>query len=258
MASSLPGVTPSPIQVSSVKPPTLDLKLRVKQAFVNVVEGESLRNKWLTASGLENMIKHRYAFRDASNFTLTAMNKVISKLNGTIDTHDVTNVTGQFRLYKTIKLDGKYTKVCFYYITDLGHSFIGEVPPTNDPAGWTAFYERAHVAGEERLTRSRARAKKSRHWDDIDSALLEFNSLTDFDVRLKGEGVAYEVSSFWESKEAKNLFNPKDDETVEDALDRRIELLDKVVNDSNGYKLILVGVVFRFQGGAELDAASWD
>jgi hypothetical protein len=42
-----------------------------------VVEGESLRNKWLTASGLENMIKHRYAFRDASNFTLTAMNKVI-------------------------------------------------------------------------------------------------------------------------------------------------------------------------------------
>jgi hypothetical protein len=124
MASSLPGVTPSPIQVSSVKPPTLDLKLRVKQAFVNVVEGESLRNKWLTASGLENMIKHRYAFRDASNFTLTAMNKVISKLNGTIDTHDVTNVTGQFRLYKTIKLDGKYTKVCFYYITDLGHSFI--------------------------------------------------------------------------------------------------------------------------------------
>jgi hypothetical protein len=152
---------------------------------------------------------------------------------------DSTNLTGQFRMYKEIRLDGKYTEVCFYYITNLGHSYIGEVPGSNDPAAWKEFYERAEAAGEERLTRS---AKKPRHWDDIDTALLDFNSKTkDLQVRLKEVVPVYEYPPYWESTEAKNILCPKPDETVEDALARRCKALDGVINEPDGYKLILPG-----------------
>jgi hypothetical protein len=43
------------------------------------------------------------------------------------------------------------------------------------------------------------------------------------------------------SKEAETLFCPKPGETVEDALDRRCKALDKVINEPDGYKLILPG-----------------
>ena len=89
-------------------------------------------------------------------------------------------------------------------------------------------------------------AKKARKWDDIDDALLELHSLDDFQVRLKKatsekEKTVYDSPSYWRSTEAKILFGPKPDETVEDALDRKIETLDKVMNEPNGYKLIVPG-----------------
>jgi hypothetical protein len=98
MPSSFPVVTPSPSLHGSVKAPTLDLNLRVEQAFVKVVGGESLRGKGLTASCILKMIKHRYAFRDASDFNVAFMNRVIGKVNVSVDSHTITNMTGQFRL----------------------------------------------------------------------------------------------------------------------------------------------------------------
>jgi hypothetical protein len=39
------------------QPPKLDIKLRLGQAFMNVVKCESLRDKWLTASCLMRIIE---------------------------------------------------------------------------------------------------------------------------------------------------------------------------------------------------------
>jgi hypothetical protein len=152
-------------------------------------------------------------------------------------------MTGHFRLIKYLLLDGKKTTVNFFYITDEGKPYIGGTPRSKEHVAWKLFYLQAQATEEERLTRSQARTKRARHWDDIDTALLEFHSLPNVQVRVK-EVVpvpAYEFPKYWDSKEAKTLFCPKHDETVEDALTRRCKALDKVINEPDGYKSILPG-----------------
>jgi hypothetical protein len=250
MSSSLPLVTHSLFKPKTERQKKPDLKLRIGQAFMSLVKGESLRDKWLTESCVLGMIKQRYPFRDASDFDLSDLAKAIFKVNGSIDNHGVTNTTGQFRLLKRLQVDGEsssMTRVNFYYISKEGTPYIGGIPKSHDRAAWKKFYDKAHAAGEERLTRSRARAKKARHWDDIDTFLLDFHSLENFDSRLKeatqknNDVSVYSVPTYWASTEAKNLFCSKPGETVEDELDQKVELLDQVLNTPGGYKLILPG-----------------
>ncbi len=241
MPFSLRKVTPSASKTETTHTNTLDIHPHVGSAFMSVVTAESLRGKWLTASCLREIIKQRYAFRDASDFTPAMLTRAINKVNLSIDTHDATNTTGQFRLKKTLVVDGKSTRVIFYYITEEGKPYVGNIPSSNETAAWKKFYDRSQAAGEERLTRSRARAKKARAWDEIDSALQEYHSLEDFQKRLNGKKSVYDFPTYWQSTEAKKLFCPKPDETVEDALDRKIESLDNVMNEPGGYKLILPG-----------------
>jgi hypothetical protein len=199
MSRSLPLVTLSPLNAQTVKPPTLDVKLCVGQAFISVVKGEAFRGKWLTASCLLKLIKQRYAFRDDSDFDVPTLNKAILKVNQIIDTHDETNTTGQFRLQRSLTVDDKLTRVYFCYITDQGKPYIGDIPRSRDGVAWKVFYDRAQAAGEGRLTRSRARAKKSCHWDDVDNALLVFHSLTtNLQLRLNEVIPAYKVPTYWE------------------------------------------------------------
>jgi hypothetical protein len=187
----------------------------------------------------------RYAFRDASDFTPAMLTRAINKVNLSIDTHDATNKTGQFRLKKTLEVDGKSTRVIFCYTTEEGKPYAGDIPSSNDTAAWKKLYDRSQAAGEERFTRSRARATKARAWDEIDSALQEYHSLENFQKRLNedtpGKKSVYDFPTYWKSTEAKKSFCPKPDETVEDALDRKIEALDNVMNEPGGYKLILPG-----------------
>jgi hypothetical protein len=152
------------------RPPKLDIKLRVGQAFMNVVKCESLRDKWLTASYLLKMIKQRYTFRDASDFNVQVLNRAILKVNMSVDIQNGTNMTGQFRISRKFKVDGKTTQVYFYYITDEGKAHIGGNPVNSDHVGWNIFYLQAQAVEEERLTRSQAREKRPRLWDDIDTA----------------------------------------------------------------------------------------
>jgi hypothetical protein len=244
MPSSNPLVNLSPSKTGTVKPPTLDIRLRVGQAFTSLVtRDKSLRGKWLTASCLVNIIKQRYAFRDDSDFTATVLNKATYKVNQCIDTQDYTNTTGQFRFMKSLKLDGnKFSRVMFYYITDEGKPFVGGTPCGNNAMPWKDFYDGALAAGEEHLTRLRAQEKKARKWDDIDTALLEFHSVTDNQRRQNKTVVpVYTPPTYWESTDAKTLFGAKPEETVKDALDRMCEALDKVVSQIAGYKLIMPG-----------------
>jgi hypothetical protein len=202
MSSSLPLVTHSLFKPKTERQKKPDLKLRIGQAFMSLVKGESLRDKWLTESCVLGMIKQRYPFRDASDFDLSDLAKAIFKVNGSIDNHGVTNTTGQFRLLKRLQVDGEsssMTRVNFYYISKEGTPYIGGIPKSHDRAAWKKFYDKAHAAGEERLTRSRARAKKARHWDDIDTFLLDFHSLENFDSRLKEatlKNMMYQCTAF--------------------------------------------------------------
>jgi hypothetical protein len=72
---------PSASTAVTDRPPKLGIKLRVGQAFIEVVKCESLRDKWLTASCLLRMIKQRYGFRDdASDFSVLMLNRAILKV----------------------------------------------------------------------------------------------------------------------------------------------------------------------------------
>jgi hypothetical protein len=55
-------------------------------------------------------------------------------------------------------------------IADEGEPYIGGTPAINDYVGWKVFYLQAQASEEERasFTRSQARAKRPRLWDDID------------------------------------------------------------------------------------------
>jgi hypothetical protein len=158
-----------------------------------------------------------------------------------VDIQDGTNTTGQFRLSRRFEVDDKKKQVYFYYITDEGKPFIGGTPANNDAVGSKAFYLQVQAETEERLTRSQAQAKRPRLWDVIDTALLEFHSVASFQVRQKEVAPVYEIPNYWKSKEAETLFCPKPDEAVEDALSRRCKALEKVINEPDGYKLILPG-----------------
>jgi hypothetical protein len=214
MSGSLPVVTPSPCISATVRPATLDMKSCVGQAFTSVLQGGSLRGKWLTASCLVKLIKQRFDFRDAADFNAVMLNQATFQVNRSIGTDDRTNTTGQFRLMKWVEVGGKYSKVAFYYITDEGNPYIGGIPGNTDTVAWKEFYDRAQAAVEVRLTRLRAWAKKARLWDHIDNALLEFHSLTASLQRRLNEVIpAYTIPTYWESTEAKIPFGSKPDET---------------------------------------------
>jgi hypothetical protein len=61
------------------------------------------------------------------------------------------------------------------------------------------------------------------------------------EVTLRKDKSVYDFPVYWRSTKAKKLFGSKLEETVEDALDRKIEVLDKLLNEPVGYKLILPG-----------------
>ena len=80
MPFSLRKVTPSHSKTATTHTKFLDIQSHIGSAFMRVVTAESLRGKWLTASCLREMIKQRYAFRDASDFTPQTLTKAINKV----------------------------------------------------------------------------------------------------------------------------------------------------------------------------------
>ena len=51
------------------------------------------------------------------------------------------------------------------------------------------------------------------------------------DLPLKRKSIYEEIGNYFNSPEATILFNPQDDESVEDCLSRRIDLFDDILNN---------------------------
>jgi len=123
---------------------------------------------------------------------------------------------------------------------------------------WIKFHHDAQAACDEEV--ERRLSKRQRVKDAVD-AELERSSQSRKEAELKKEALEMEkkaleaakeakervakvavdlkLFSYFDSNDAKSMFCPKEGETVQECLKRRIHLLSTVINDPDGYKRLL-------------------
>lgn len=141
---------------------------------------------------------------------------------------------------KTIQGIGR---VSFYYFAPSSSQDMKRPshPGNVDMAGWLKLYQVGETKCQEYLDnvrRERERPKRQRK--DLDDIVIGINQL---DLQKAGKKKPkpleeYEWSAF-DATEHKNVFSPNEGETLEECLDRQIDLLTKAINNENGYKLIV-------------------
>ena len=204
----------------------------------------TLQNAWLTADSVTKMLSQRYAFDDIGGLKESQVNKAIEAYYPGIESPQ--NDTGVFRVKHTIRLEGQgKLDATFYYVTNPGGS-MQPYPSNMAKEEWVKFYLEAKAIGEYR-TDQPTTAKCLKSWDNVDCKIHDYKAAYfSSSIAVEGSLPQHEqthviASDYWESTEAKNLFKPSANESVEDALDRRIELCEKVLGSANGYKMVLPG-----------------
>ena len=209
-------------------------QLTLQKAVRNVMNSVHFSNRWVKLSSVERAVKTRYQ--------LTGM--VVSK--ATISRHvgklepDISNLQYKHHsgIYKSTHLNDTY-----FFFQDPPAS-----PPLIPPPYVKPEWDKIVEIDNERLQiyisqiqqmENRHRPNKKRRMDDID-VLDSYNLLRNQSISIASQHAQTAPQhNYWDSPEAKLLFNPNPNENTLDCLIRRVTLLANAVSDDDVLKHLI-------------------
>ena len=213
----------------------------IRSAFVALGKNKSFQGFWLADASIAEVINDKYRFSSVTTLDKTLLNKAVKPHVESQDmAADACNGDSIHSVTKRIPGVGR---VMFYYFTPNAQDIKKPSYPGNlDGDGWLQLYQHGQEACENYLIRvgRQGRLRPKRQKPELDDIEIELNKL---ELAKAGKtkqtpSVPYEWSSF-DAAEHKNIFNPNQNETLEECLDRRIALMTKAVTEFNGYKLLI-------------------
>ena len=238
--SSLPSqVTPSPSAQRETQRIDKEIPRVIADAISELLDREDHVGSWMTDDVLRTHLKRRYDFRDDLDFTVTCLNRAISKYFPGVDGSDhTTNASGMFRNPKQLNKK-KYT---LYQFAKPGSPFK-PCPANMDTEGWARLITQASdfeesLAGAASGALTRQAAKRQRAQTDIDITLLALHAdlkvAQAVDKGAKSPPPRFVCPDVLDDTRIRNLFHCKDDESVEDTLEHHLKLLEKCINEPKG------------------------
>jgi hypothetical protein len=206
----------------------------VKTAFMALKTTElAVCDRWLSGDQILKLLKLKYDFHDCNDVSILVMARSLGSI-GDINDGIQFNNSGFYRR--------KYTclsKECimFYY-------FQESTPPIfpNGRADWDKIKKESEEFDVESAISSPFKTRKANEFDATDYSLASLlrNKAAPFPEAAPHSPPSNAPSTcYWDSPNAKKLFQPRPNEKVLDCLDRRVNELSKAVDDISFSKFII-------------------
>ena len=242
----------------------------IAHAFAKLLKVPALQGRWYTANCLANMLRQRHDFSDACEFDVSFMDQAIKERFWMIGSDGgAYNQSGAFRFTKPIYWPGnrEAVQVLFYHFTKPGRfgvdwsetpedSLVKAREPDSSYKGWYEFFEKF-----DKMPAFFSLVQRSTPPDEVDEQidvlreiaverqqqLEERLNQTNEEMAKEHEARTKEAKAKraakkrenWDAHEGRKLFRPRKNEKPLDALRRRMEILDKVINEYDGFRLVL-------------------
>jgi hypothetical protein len=221
--------------------PVVGQRAIIAKAFKKLAQSEDMQYRWVSCETWAIIINQRSTI--GTNITVnggTVARSLSSdpELQSFADIYSGTNLTGYFRVV--------YKKTTFYYVCKAGESVLRPklTPSWYDEVTKNQFIQRTRsreaLSGSTVMSVADSDAVSSRQKKKRRTSSRRKSSRSNLpEPRLLLD--ALRQQTYFDSPEAEILFKPTEDETVLDAIDRRIEVWQSVNETSCGWKNMLAG-----------------